>query len=100
MELEEGFPRINIGHCDGMGCGHAEQPCWCEENHEMILEFQRQYKRAWDGKDPICKAWEESFRFFDKRWRKLVKAAEIKFYGKKKVGGTSDFMFTISRASD
>jgi hypothetical protein len=81
------FPELSVGYCDGLGCGHASQPCKYEEFHESCLEFQRQFNRPWNSDDPICKVWEASFRFTDRRWRKIIDIAEMKFYGKKIVGG-------------
>jgi len=98
--LVKDFPKISIGHCDGMGCGHAQSPCWCEEFHAMKLNFQKRHGRAWDDEDPICKAWDDSFRLTDRRWRNIVERAEQKFYGKKIVGGVSELFFAILHATD
>ena len=99
MITEDGFPEIINGNCDGLGCGHAQSPCWCDEFHAMKMNFQRHNNKAWDCNDPICKAWEDSFRVTDRRWRLIVEQAETEFCGKKIVGGLSNFFFALSRAT-
>jgi hypothetical protein len=61
----------------------------------MKMNFQKKHQRPWNNDDPICQAWEDSFRATDQRWRMIIKEADTK----KALGGISEFMFAISWAS-
>jgi len=68
VEMEEGFPRINGGFCDGMGCHWVEEQCWCTQHLESCKEYQRVFNKPWNWRDPECHVWEESWRWCFKRW--------------------------------
>jgi len=69
------FPKIEIGYCDGLGCGRATV-CFCQEYHAMKMEYQRVFDEAWNSEDPTCITWERAWRFgterYDAAWEKIV----------------------------
>jgi len=81
IDTKTGFPRIDNGNCDGLGCGHGHV-CWCDQYQAMKEEFQRVFNKPWDtrfpnqGQDIDCVNWEKSWRFgtseWDKEWEEMV----------------------------
>ena len=75
-EIDEktGFPRIDCGWCDGMGCGRGSV-CWCNEHLAMKEEFQRVFNKQWkEGEEDMdCYHWELAWRFGTKRWAEAEK---------------------------
>jgi len=75
IDPKTGFPEIENGCCDGLGCGKGAV-CWCNEYKAMKEEFQRVFNKAWDtkyewdGQDIDCVNWEKSWRFGTSSWKR------------------------------